>query len=369
MKKPVLVLGQTGDCYGILQYFARCLAKSFRELGIECVTDVEGSGLSVLDILKQDWAAVIGIENPNIWSDWINYLKCSKYQFWFDDPVFSADKFMKMGKCTVLSLDYHYTDFINGNYSDKKAFFIPPGGRETTNSDREREYDVSFLGTYFPVVGELTSEQHRFFQFMMEHHELTFEEGMEQFYFISRRKEPILFDEFITYMRESCYMVAHYYREQVVKAIITSGTDLHVFGNSWKLFPCKNEHLIIHAEVRPDDMISIYQNSKISLNIMRWHKAGMTERIAESMLAEAVCVSDETKYLKENFVDGENIILYSLEQLDEMVLVIKNLLNDTKKREKIAKSGYKCALENHTWKKRAEQLLELINLDLYDATS
>ena len=45
---------------------------------------------------------------------------------------------------------------------------------------------------------------------------------------------------------------------------------------------------------------------KVGLNIMTWHKYGMTERIANICLSGAVCLTDSSEYLRNNFNNNEN---------------------------------------------------------------
>lgn len=65
---------------------------------------------------------------------------------------------------------------------------------------------------------------------------------------------------------------------------------------------------------------------KISLNIMPWFKDGFQERIAAAMLSGTVSVTDESIYIRENFTDGKEQVLYSLKNLEELPVKVKWLL-------------------------------------------
>ena len=56
----------------------------------------------------------------------------------------------------------------------------------------------------------------------------------------------------------------------------------------------------------------IWQQSKLSLNIMSWHKAGFTERMANIMLAGAVLVTDDTRYLEGRYENGKDLVSFGL---------------------------------------------------------
>ena len=78
---------------------------------------------------------------------------------------------------------------------------------------------------------------------------------------------------------------------------------------------------------------------------MSWHKGGMTERIANAMLAGSICVTDTTSYLKKHFTDGKDIVFFSLEDIYSLPQKIKNLLADMDTASKIAANGKENALK------------------------
>ena len=108
--------------------------------------------------------------------------------------------------------------------------------------------------------------------------------------------------------------------------------------------------------------MEVYARAKLSLNIMTWHKDGFTERIANAMLQKSVVVTDRTTYLDKNFVDGEELLMFDLENLKKLPEQMKELLADEAKREQIAQRGYEKA-QRHTWQQRAEMILEWIEKD------
>ena len=102
------------------------------------------------------------------------------------------------------------------------------------------------------------------------------------------------------------------------------------------------------------------QRSKISLNIMSWHKDGLTERILNAMLCQSAVLSDRSGILEDIFVNGRDLVLFSLKGIDELPLLVKELLSDEERLWKIAFSGYEKARQNHQWKNRAEIFLQIL---------
>ena len=105
------------------------------------------------------------------------------------------------------------------------------------------------------------------------------------------------------------------------------------------------------------------QQSRLSLNIMSWHKDGLTERVLNAMLCQSVVLSDKSTTLEQDFMDGKDLILFDLTKLEELPSLVNNLLSDHEKLQQIALSGYRKARQNHLWEHRAEQLLKKIDAD------
>ena len=102
------------------------------------------------------------------------------------------------------------------------------------------------------------------------------------------------------------------------------------------------------------------EESKIVLNQMSWFKDGATELIFNAMLQGAVSLTDDSIYLREVLTDGEDVVFYSLKELDKSPSIVGDLLQNPAKMQGIADRGYQAALAGHTWEHRAKLLLEAI---------
>lgn len=102
------------------------------------------------------------------------------------------------------------------------------------------------------------------------------------------------------------------------------------------------------------------EKSKLSLNIMSWHKGGFTERMANIMLAGAVLVTDDTTYLMGKYTD-EDLLTFSLEEREKLPDKIKYLFDHEEYRKIIAQNGKQKTLLLNTWDKRAEQFLDILD--------
>lgn len=79
------------------------------------------------------------------------------------------------------------------------------------------------------------------------------------------------------------------------------------------------------------------------------------------MLAGAVAVSDRSTRLEEEFVDGEDIILFNLANISELPDRINELLADEERRKRIAENGEKKVRQKHLWIHRAKELLKIVS--------
>ena len=171
-------------------------------------------------------------------------------------------------------------------------------------------------------------------------------------------------EEFVEKMyavRRVIYGAMHYYRHRVIETILQAGIRLDVFGDSWTHCPLrKYPNLICHPGVTVEEGLHVWRQSRMSLNVMSWHKSGFTERMAGIMMAGAVLVTDNTGYLPGRY-DENDMIIFDLEYLEELPGKIKNVLGDEEKRCRMEESGREKTRREHTWDKRAEQFLELLD--------
>ena len=107
-----------------------------------------------------------------------------------------------------------------------------------------------------------------------------------------------------------------------------------------------------------EEGMQVLEQSKISLNVMAWHKDGFTERIADSMLAGAIVVSDWSRQLEE--CHKKSTVLYHLNQLGDLPQYLQDLLENDEKRIELSQVAKTHALQQVTWDVRVEALLKKI---------
>ncbi len=374
---PFVVLQGDATCYGVLSDFALRIKEALLELG-QAVIAVDEKFHSYEELPKV-CKGIIGFQAHALEIAFFRELHGPKMQFWFDDPVHFRQVLRELPEdFYIFCQDDNHAKFIREYYHSPGAMQFPPGGSVSVRGDfqgtydvdvmpmaEQRPYDIVFVGSYLETRQDAFSEEEAaFYDYMMEHSELTFAEGICRLWEMegkdcSRNREKVW--ERLREMRRVCNAVVGAYRIRVVEQILAAGYQIHVYGETWQQYKGPfAAGLVRHEQVTPEKSLGELQKAKIGLNVMRWHKGGMTERVANIMLSGAVCLSDESAYLKEHFREGEEMVLFKLDALDALPGLVQRLLEDEDYRTDVARNAYKKALSEHTWQRRAIQMLEFL---------
>lgn len=360
---PFLVIIGGDTCYGVLRQFGYSIAKALADIGEAVYTSEDVDAAMMSDIT---FKGVIGFQTQAFTNPGFDRIKGRRLQFWFDDPAFFESMFTNVRQGDIiLCQDGNYTDYINKIYGADAVWFPPAGNYSGPYDDEGRTLDIVFVGTYYKpeftpdefISGARsydTVEQNEVYKAVTADPALTVEDAVVSLY--GRDRLPELMKTMF-YVRKN---IIDYYRHQAVETVLSAGYKINVYGDSWKNFrSAYSDNLIIHQKINVAEASQIYRKARIGLNFMTWHKAGMTERVADIMLGGAVCISDTTTYLRENFQKDE-IVLFDIGRPEQLVTAINQLLKDDTLRHKIAQAGYERAVHEHTWHNRAVSLLQLI---------
>ena len=378
------ILVYKGDdvCHNVLNIFAEQFGRALSRAGKKVnYFDCEKQDIGELTLyMNQHFQAVIGVQSYLFsvkMKDEVHYLHeyiyGPKYNFIFDHPVWMRTHLKQQyPDFYVLTHDMNYVNFIE-KYFHHNAILFPPAGMMSDDiQEKGRIYDLTFVGTYgnywneVLLIHQLDRKKrflaNHFLLIMRKNPTLTAEEALQE---VLKLRGMILSDEefldLLYDLRRVIYCVMHYYRDRVLRCILQSGIKLDVFGDSWMSCPLTSHpNLICHPNVTVEESLDIWKKSKLSLNIMSWHKGGFTERMANIMLAGAVLVTDDTTYLMGKYTD-EDLLTFSLEEREKLPDKIKYLFDHEEYRKKLAQNGKEKALLQHTWDKRAEQFLDILD--------
>ena len=146
----------------------------------------------------------------------------------------------------------------------------------------------------------------------------------------------------------------------IINKIIDAGFSLHCCGANWeKTEIIKNENFIYYGPLTTKVSNKKMEDAKIVVNAMVPSFDGSHERIFESMLRGALCITTPSDYLRETFKDGENIVFFDPLDLNTLVEKINFYLQNEGERLRITKNAFNEVISKHTWYHRADELLDI----------
>ncbi len=393
MADPILIIKDSTFCYGALYNFAIDLGAALERLGQDVeYFDFSSGNIGLLDqFLGRSFSAVIGFQSPlfhaylpDISTYIVDYIQGPKLQMMLDNPLGLPNLVEKAPKdYYILTHDRDYKSYVDTFFpAVQGSFILPPGANVPSTLDNicetgltpilDRDIPVLFLGTYVNyrqflpgllnihgsgrrIAGKYLSLQTRNpHQTPYELLDLTLaalnigDISLEQ-------KKNLLMG-----LKDINRCISFYYKEKTIHALLSAGIPVTVVSDSWTRCPdYSNPNLTVLPSVDYSEIPALMQQSKICLNIMTAHKDGVTERIAQGLLAGCVTISDETRSLKEQFSDDE-MLLFRLENIDSLPAQIASLLSDSDRMTSMSANGYKKAHNTLSWDVRANELVHIL---------
>ena len=428
-QKPILIIYGVTYCYNILNNILENLGKALERHGeqVEYYDEQAGGAAGLAKYIGREFKAVIGVQTylySIFLKDSGRYLfdgiKGPKFNIVLDHPGWLRQLLAEVPESTyVLTHDTNYIEFIKKYYpKTADSFLLPPGGMinpylknvesrqimelKTGSADRagtgstpdweNRKYDLIFIGTYgdFRKKCEQIRECNPFAKKLALKYLIMLKKYLndpaEKVFELTLKElgiEPSSNEEFLNLfaaMNPVVQLVMYYYREKTLRTLAEAGIDVDVWGETWQNAPFMKdspykEHIHVHGDLTPDEAEKILSESCIALNIMAWHKAGFTERLANTMLSGTVMLSDSSSYIRDHFkcldpqtaISGDTALriresefaVFDLNEMQILPQFVRTLLSDKAALFNMAQNGMeRCKLE-HTWDSRAEEFLNL----------
>lgn len=299
-----------------------------------------------------------------------------------DHPMIHYERLKnKYPRMLVLAPDRDHVKYMDKYMSNIYAeAFLPHAGCECQQvvPYQQRTYDVTFMGSYvrpenlleelnkYPL--QMTYYFKQVSQLMIDNPRLTLQIALQTI--LEKQGISIKQENFAAICNEFIWVdkyVRHIYRDKVIRTLLDAAVHVDVFGDGWEEFKSNNkQYLRVHSSIAYMKSLEIVGNSKISLNVMPWFKDGSHDRVISAMLCGSVCLTDASKWLWEQFDDNKNIYFYSLEKIEDLPQIVKNILCNTERSSQVAKQGKFLAQNMHMWKNRAREiidyLLEIFNI-------
>lgn len=290
-----------------------------------------------------------------------------------DHPMFYADTLDHAPACGIVACaDRYHVDYCKRFYpAVHRVIFLPTAGEcrkpyAALKPFAQRPIDVLFIGSYkydrqraaaYEDIDRALIEE------LCSHPDRSLTRAIDSFHTVNQISTTTSqLKKFIEAKRFLELQAAALFRRRILEALVNGGITVTVCGSGWEELELFHHPNFIHrGVVTPEDGISLMEDAKIVLNQLTWFKAGASERIFEAMLQGAVCLTDDSAYLREQFTDGENIAFYSLERLERLPDLARGLLSDADRSESMRRNAYDRAVTNHTWESRAAEFLSCLS--------
>ena len=149
-------------------------------------------------------------------------------------------------------------------------------------------------------------------------------------------------------------------RVQYLEALYKYGIKIIIKGGMWDraLSSCTLQEILPIDHAFGDEYNYIYSNVAAGLCFFsKINNDFWTERALEIIAVGGLLVCERTKEAESYFVDGEEAYFFS--SVEELIEIINELKNNSKKREQVCEAGYKRLLSgNHSIHDRAKMVAQ-----------
>lgn len=361
--------------YDVLHHFTKKIYEAFLRKGFTCRLITPSESLETQDNLPDFTFGINGVpftEERKMLCDVTNI----PHICYLIDPPFRFYELLSSNNIIFACDDAYNTRFLE--LKGKKAFFMPHGVDLLLSKDREEEkiYDIIFMGTFIDYENIRKTWHAQFPKILAQTLDdaaiITLEDGktsLIEAFSMAYRDRLGLDKNWLSV--DSEFMLPLNMLEMYIKGkerceLISSLSHLpvHLFGSNdsngkgWKdALGLKCSLIQYHDAVNFENAINIMKKSKIVLNASSKNKEGGHERIFYGMGCGAVVVTNENLFMKKNYTDKENILLYDTRNYLNFNEEIPKIIKDEEYQKAIALKGKKEAFEHHSWDERIDVFL------------
>ena len=391
-----------------LSYFSHQMAGEFQKLGYavffyDLKQEESSAGKLRKFIIPRETVLVTfnfqGLEKEaGVYREGIGYLwdtyHIPCYNIAADHPYFYDDRLKDLPeKYRHISIDRRqkayfeefYPEYVSRGFLPLAGTGLRQGedeaktGKAGAQGDAEQAapcYDVILTGNYTklsffePYINWINEEYAAFYRGiiddLLEHPACTVEEVALAHCEREMGKEPN--DQLRIALHKMIFIdlyVRNYWRGKAVRTLVNAGIPVHVVGKGWEeLEDVRHpECLKLHPQTDSVTCLEMLADAKVSLNVMPWFKDGAHDRVFNSILNGAVCLTDPSCYLEEELHEGEGVCYVALQDMDALPEKVKDLLQNDSGRNEIVRRGRAIVEQKHTWAQRAKTLAAWIAED------
>ncbi|QHQ60704.1 glycosyltransferase [Anaerocolumna sedimenticola] len=385
MKKILILKGISQ--YNVLRYAADAIASGFKDLGCQ----VKVIGFHAADDFDVALREIMG-EYDLIFSfqalffDYkledntflYNNISTPVFGYIVDHPSYHHERLSAELNSNVYlgCIDNKHVSYIRRYYPGiKNVFYIPHAGFESKERIpfEKKDIDLFFPGTYTPSLSYVEAinqlpdifckTAYKIIEYMQNDLTVTLEGALEVYF------NSIGFNCSIDEFRELMVMllpvdgyIRSFYRDLCIHTLLENGIHVTVAGNGWREFITsysENLNVISDKGIDIENVIELIGRSKIVLNVIPTYKEGLHERLITGMHCNAVSLTHSSTSIEKFFKNKENIVIFDLNNTDQLPYIVNDLLTDVNKSKEIAIKGCSIAAGNHKWSDRARDILNI----------
>ncbi len=381
-KEKVLIFSSREICYSSSNFFAHQLGAAFEELGFVAevceVTSEADLDAKLEPLLAQNYRAVVDFNSmlPRMvvedGTPYLDQLHGPFFDYILDHPLFHYTGLTSGVKnLHALVLDEAQAVYVQTYYPQAASVHMLPLGatKALYEGEKERECRILFPGTYdspdavYEVVKASPEPLRGMMKRLIEQRIAKPLIPMEEAFRAELADEgkelpPEQFAVFMNAMYAVDAYVRDYFRKKALDTLLEAKIPVTVIGEGWEKYSYKDEHSLQRERSVPFSLsFERIAKAHILLDVSPIFNRGMHDRIPAGMANHAVVLTDENPWLLEQFAD-EELAFYSLENMQTLCDRAERLLGDSALRERMAERAYHTYETKHTWKCRAEKILQ-----------
>lgn len=396
----VLIFKMEGIAYNSTRLFADMLAYGFKMTGaVVDIFDITKNGnIQELEELKgKNYDAVIDFNSklPDLIMDnndgkemyFLDSINGPFYNYIVDHPVYHH-KFLahKLKNYNVICIDENHAEYIRQFYPHIKNIFVEPlGAIEADNinglmedmgiSDKgiyskgitdHRKNAILFPGTYLDPVGyyeiieampdNMKNGIKAVIDIMENNPGLTYESAVRKY--VLQKKAVNNGVNNTMYFMADIYMRA-VTRQNVLEEFARAGAKLVICGEKYDESSLSQyENVKIIPQVSYVQSLYLMHNYRYVLNIMPLFKAGIHDRVVNSMINGAVSISDSNSLMDRYFEKGSDYLCYDITDKKSIKKLVSDINNERADWKLISQNAYKKA-KSMTFDKIAGDIMKL----------
>lgn len=366
MSRIVCILPQVSQ-YDVLHHFTYKVGEALSRRGHEVKVLSYEAGLK--ECVKNPPDCMVGFNgSPVVGGSFFlcDLLDIPYYAFLVDPPYYYLN-LIQSAHIRIFCDDAADLPILKGYGYENPCFFTQGVEQDLTfDPAQERDLDVVFFASYFGVEAARQSWNEKYSKELCKVMDEAVDMALKDENLpLHRAFETALGQQ--THLLEGIelptllYWLSYVHKGLARIALVQSLADLpiHIWDKRWEKHLASHPgKILLHDAANYRASLEILKRAKIVLCNSVRSTCGCNERVLNSLACGALPVTNANPYFRENFVDGEHLLMYTHSQMGHLEESIRALLTNEEKRRAIVEQGRDVVMDKHTWDARIQELGE-----------